>query len=233
MSAQQESAGGKKCVYNSKWSKERCFTKECGSCYSDSECITQCCQQGKCVYHTNASYSKCFPSASPSVPPTYSITPSPSSARTPRPSPSMTSSPSSSKTPPPSPSMTSSPSSSHTASPTPTPTPLKPDCKPCKSSHECNSYMCTNGKCGSKYVVKHCPKYECDKCCRDSECKGGKCWNQICTDGSYKSLVRCGYKTECKPCKRGRECATRICKRGRCIFDTNASYRKCCKYAYY
>lgn len=69
---------------------------------------------------------------------------------------------------------------------------------------------------------------ECGKCQRTSQCIDGKCWQGKCTNGSYSSLLRCGFGAECSKCESGPQCATKLCELSKCVFNTQASRIRCC-----
>lgn len=75
--------------------------------------------------------------------------------------------------------------------------------------------------------LSHLP--ECSSCNRDSQCRQGKCWGSPlrCTDGTYQSLVRCGFGRECATCTTGLQCSTLHCRNGRCVFDPTRDSPNC------
>lgn len=70
---------------------------------------------------------------------------------------------------------------------------------------------------------------ECSVCTSSSQCKQGKCWGTPlrCTDGTYHSLLRCGFRAECQKCTGNLMCATHYCNHGRCVLTRHGSSSHC------
>lgn len=107
------------------------------------------------------------------------------------------------------------------------------ECEACTSGLQCSTMKCLGGKCvfdtqASKDKCFHSPlKPECSPCSKNSDCAQGKCWGtpQKCTDGSYSSLLKCGFKPECSACTSALQCATKFCLFGKCLSDISSRNR--------
>lgn len=188
-----------KCVQKHPSSSRHCFLRpECAACKHSRQCQTNKCWGGKCVYKTVFSFKLCGFEPTPDMFPFLKKTPMPH----------------------PSPSLTTPPTSS-------TPSGLKYDCASCSEGAQCHSGMCSYGKCGGPHRVNYCSKSECTFCRRNQECESRKCWDAICTDGSYESLLRCGRKPECSFCVDDLACATMKCSRRRCVFNSAVEDKRC------
>lgn len=68
-------------------------------------------------------------------------------------------------------------------------------------------------------------KKECDQCSQNAECLQEKCIGTpaTCSDGSYESLLRCGFTENCGMCDDDWTCASMNCSGGMCMFSDGST----------